>query len=93
MCGKCSGSARNSEADLRGYADGTDRSEKQRRCSCNCLIKTLDRIQIASDLNRRGLKLWKDRPWDLQYVTSILKLDEQIKRADEYLRLKQQLML
>src|SRR4029450_12086349 len=29
MCGKCSGSARNSEADLRGYSDGTDRSEKR----------------------------------------------------------------
>jgi hypothetical protein len=42
--------------------------------------------QIATELNRRGPKPWIDRPWDPQFVTGILKLDERIKHADEYLR-------
>jgi hypothetical protein len=49
--------------------------------------------EVASELNRRGPKPWIDGPWDLQFVTSILKRDEQIKRADAYLRLKRQFML
>jgi hypothetical protein len=49
--------------------------------------------QIASELDRRGPKPWVDARWDLQFVTSVLKRDEQIKRADEYLRLKRQFML
>ena len=44
--------------------------------------------EIASKLNRRGPKPWVDGPWDLQFVISILKRDEQIKQADGYLRLR-----
>jgi hypothetical protein len=46
--------------------------------------------QIASELNRRGPEPWVDGPWDLQFVISILKRDEQIKQADKYLRLRPQ---
>jgi hypothetical protein len=45
--------------------------------------------QIASELNRRGAGPWiyGRSDWDLQFITSILKRDEQIKRADAYVRL------
>jgi hypothetical protein len=49
--------------------------------------------QIASELNRRGPKPLIDGPCDLLFTTSILKRDEQIKRADEYLRLRRQYIL
>jgi hypothetical protein len=49
--------------------------------------------QIASELNRRGSKPMIDGPWTVQFVTSILNRNEQMKRADAYLRLKRQFML
>ena len=48
--------------------------------------------QIANELNGRGPNPWIDGPWDLQFVTGVLRRDEQIKRADEYLRLRRQFM-
>ena len=32
-------------------------------------------------------------PWDLQFVTAMLKRDEEIRRADAYFRMKRQFML
>lgn len=49
--------------------------------------------QIANELNGRGSKPMIDGPWTVQFVTSILNRNEQIQRADAYLRLKRQFML
>ena len=48
--------------------------------------------QVASELNRRGPKPWINGPWGLQFVTAMLKRDEQIRRVDAYFRLKRQFM-
>ena len=49
--------------------------------------------QIASELDTGGPEPWVDGPWDLQFVIFVLKRNEQIKQADEYLRLRRQFML
>ena len=49
--------------------------------------------QVASELSRHGPGPWVNRPWDLQFVTAVVRRDQQIKRIDKYLRLKRQFML
>lgn len=49
--------------------------------------------QIAGELNRRGPRPMIDRPWDAQFVISVLRRNEQIKRADAYLRATRALLL
>lgn len=48
--------------------------------------------QIPSELNRRrrGPWIYGRSDWDLQFVTSVIKRDEQIKRVDAYFRAKRQ---
>ena len=48
--------------------------------------------QIANELNGRGTKPMIDGPWDVQFVTSILKRNEEIRRVDAYFRMKRQFM-
>jgi len=42
----------------------------------------------AGQLNRRGPKPWINGPWDLQFVTAMLKRDEEIRRVDAYFRIQ-----
>lgn len=51
--------------------------------------------QVVSELNRRGIGpyVYKRSSWDLEFITAMLKRDEQIKRVDAYFRAKRKLML
>ena len=44
--------------------------------------------QVAGELNERGPKPWINGPWDLQFVTAMLKRDEEIRRVDAYFRIQ-----
>ncbi|MGA9202776.1 MAG: hypothetical protein WBZ67_20055 [Pseudolabrys sp.] len=48
--------------------------------------------QVAGELKERGPKPWINGPWELQFVTAMLKRDEEIRRVDAYFRMKRQFM-